>query len=150
MEMDRNSQNIRTLFKLGSGESGKSTLVKQMKIIYQGGFSNEQLLSYRPIIYKSVLDCAQGVILAMRKFGFDDVLPENKVCNGSAHYPLAYAYHGCLQSNAERIMSYRVEQSPSFSFSQEIAEAIHHLSQDPVAAKVVDRTNEFYLMDSAA
>jgi hypothetical protein len=30
----------------GSGESGKLTIVKQMKIIHQSGFSQEELLNY--------------------------------------------------------------------------------------------------------
>ncbi|CAG8826057.1 7731_t:CDS:2, partial [Gigaspora rosea] len=32
---------------LGSDESGKSTIVKQMKRIHQNGYSKEELLSYR-------------------------------------------------------------------------------------------------------
>lgn len=34
----------------GSGESGKSTIVKQMKIIHQSGYSRDELLSYKPIM----------------------------------------------------------------------------------------------------
>lgn len=54
---------------LGSGESGKSTIVKQMKIIHQGGFSDEELTEFKPTIYKNVLDSAQAVVLYMRKIG---------------------------------------------------------------------------------
>lgn len=38
----------------GSGESGKSTIVKQMKIIHQNGYSRDELLLFRLTIYKSV------------------------------------------------------------------------------------------------
>lgn len=34
----------------GSGESGKSTIVKQMKIIHQNGYSREELLQYRMVV----------------------------------------------------------------------------------------------------
>ncbi|KAK0443968.1 heterotrimeric G-protein alpha subunit, GPA3-like protein [Desarmillaria tabescens] len=54
---------------LGSGESGKSTIVKQMKIIHQGGFTTEERDSYRGTIYKNVLDSAQAIALMMRKIG---------------------------------------------------------------------------------
>lgn len=37
----------------GSGESGKSTIVKQMKIIHQNGYSRDELLLFRLTIYKS-------------------------------------------------------------------------------------------------
>jgi hypothetical protein len=65
----------------GSGESGKSTIVKQMKIIHQNGFTKEELLTYRPIIYKNVLDSAQAIVNQMRKLGVDCVLPANRVCS---------------------------------------------------------------------
>lgn len=45
----------------GSGESGKSTIVKQMKIIHKNGFSPAELAEYRPVVYKNVLDSAQQV-----------------------------------------------------------------------------------------
>lgn len=37
----------------GSGESGKSTVVKQMKIIHQNGYSKDELVLCRATIYKS-------------------------------------------------------------------------------------------------
>jgi hypothetical protein len=43
--------------------SGKSTIVKQMKIIYQDGFSDSELADYRPVVYKNVLDSAQQVLI---------------------------------------------------------------------------------------
>jgi hypothetical protein len=38
---------------IGSGESGKSTIVKQMKIIHQNGYSQDELLLFRLTICKS-------------------------------------------------------------------------------------------------
>jgi ABC-type phosphate/phosphonate transport system ATPase subunit len=45
---------------LGTGESGKSTFLKQMHIIHGDGFSQEQIISYRTQIYENVL---KGLIL---------------------------------------------------------------------------------------
>ncbi|KAG9001385.1 Guanine nucleotide-binding protein alpha-2 subunit [Tulasnella sp. JGI-2019a] len=56
---------------LGAGESGKSTVVKQMKIIHNGGYTPEELEFFRPIVYKNLLDAAQLIILAMKKLGVD-------------------------------------------------------------------------------
>jgi guanine nucleotide-binding protein G(i) subunit alpha len=35
---------------IGSGESGKSTIVKQMKIIHQNGYSREELMNFRQVV----------------------------------------------------------------------------------------------------
>lgn len=64
---------------LGSGESGKSTIVKQMKIIHQNGFTDEECMTYRPTIYRNTLDSAQAIVLAMRKIGLDCIDPTNRV-----------------------------------------------------------------------
>jgi len=58
---------------LGPGESGKSTIVKQIKITHQGGFSPSELAEYRPVVYKNVLDSAQWVVIHMKKIGLECV-----------------------------------------------------------------------------
>ena len=50
-----------------------------MKIIHQNGFTDEELMTYRPTIYRNTLDSAQAIVLAMRKFGLDCVDPNNRV-----------------------------------------------------------------------
>ncbi|KAJ7741980.1 heterotrimeric G-protein alpha subunit, GPA3-like protein [Mycena maculata] len=116
---------------LGSGESGKSTIVKQMKIIHQDGFSHEELIAFRPTIHKNVLDSVQAVILAMRKIGVDPVRFGNRVL-------------------ADKVLdAASTTDSPAF-LSPEIADAISQLWQDPIIPKIMDEhANEFYLMDSA-
>lgn len=54
----------------GAGESGKSTVIKQMKIIHQGGFPHEELLDFRTQIYRNIqesilqiLDCMESTEL---------------------------------------------------------------------------------------
>ncbi|KAJ7117096.1 heterotrimeric G-protein alpha subunit, GPA3-like protein [Mycena epipterygia] len=54
---------------LGSGESGKSTIVKQMKIIHQAGFDDRERAEYRTIIYKNVLDSAGTLARVVRRLG---------------------------------------------------------------------------------
>lgn len=65
--------------RLGSGESGKSTIVKQMKIIHQNGYSVEELAMYRLTIYKNLVDCGKALVMALRKFDIDPEFPANKV-----------------------------------------------------------------------
>lgn len=46
---------------LGSGESGKSTILKQMKILHQNGYTKKELVEYVPFVYRNVLDCSKAI-----------------------------------------------------------------------------------------
>ncbi|KAJ7275889.1 heterotrimeric G protein alpha subunit A [Mycena rebaudengoi] len=114
---------------LGSGESGKSTIVKQMKIIHQAGFTPSELLAFRPIIHKNAVDSAQAIALALRTYQLEGLLAES-------HRHLPEAILGA---------------KPEEALSGEMADAIEGLWRDPVIARVLDEhQTEFYLMDSAA
>ncbi|KAF8328661.1 G-protein alpha subunit-domain-containing protein [Cantharellus anzutake] len=61
---------------LGSGESGKSTIVKQMKILHQGGFNEDELLLYRGVVNGNLVECTKGICWGVeRKLGIDKVNP---------------------------------------------------------------------------
>lgn len=47
-------QHIHKLLLLGAGESGKSTIFKQIKLLFQTGFDETELRSYTPVIYANV------------------------------------------------------------------------------------------------
>ncbi|KAH9485923.1 Guanine nucleotide-binding protein subunit alpha [Psilocybe cubensis] len=119
---------------LGSGESGKSTIVKQMKIIHQDGFAPHELAEFRPVIYKNVIDSAQQVVVYMKKIGMECVEFSNRAL-------------------AEKILDFRLDTSAGTQpyFPTEIAEAISQLWKDPIIPKIMDEhSSDFYLMDSAA
>jgi hypothetical protein len=67
-----------TLF-TGAGESEKSMIIKQMKIIHHKGFTRDELLTYRMTVYHNLVDSAQAIVLAMRKIGIDCETPSNRV-----------------------------------------------------------------------
>ncbi|KAG8966888.1 Guanine nucleotide-binding protein alpha-2 subunit [Tulasnella sp. 419] len=115
---------------LGSGESGKTTIVKQMKIIHLGGYTPDKLLFFKTVVYKNLVDSAQDLILAMKKFGIDCVEGRNR----------AYA---------QKILAYTVDPDPLFILDAEIGLAIESLWNDPIILKVMEHSSEFYLMDSA-
>ena len=54
------------LLLFGSEESGKSTFIKQMKIIYAGGYSTEEKQSYGVIIVNNVISAMQTLIKYMK------------------------------------------------------------------------------------
>ncbi|KAI5417874.1 Guanine nucleotide-binding protein alpha-2 subunit, variant 2, partial [Lathyrus oleraceus] len=47
-------KHIQKLLLLGAGESGKSTIFKQIKLLFQTGFDEAELRSYTPVIFANV------------------------------------------------------------------------------------------------
>jgi guanine nucleotide-binding protein subunit alpha len=118
-----------------------------MKIIHQNGFTKNELMTFRPTIYRNTLDSAQAIVLQMRNMNVECVTPANRVRFFLTFSPTSI--HRFPQTLAERIVEYRVESTPDFVFSADIAQAIHELWQDPIIPKVMDCSSQFYLMDSA-
>jgi hypothetical protein len=50
-----------------------------MKIIHQNGYTRDELLSFRPLIWKNLLESARDVIQALTKFTLEPITPTNKV-----------------------------------------------------------------------
>jgi hypothetical protein len=69
----REGKEVRILL-LGSGESGKSTIIKQMKIIHQNGYNREELLAFRPAIFKNIEQGLQQVIVGLEVLKLDAIL----------------------------------------------------------------------------
>ena len=57
------------LLLLGAGESGKSTFLKQMRIIHGYGFDPESLQEYKRIIYQNVVRGVRVLVDARDKLG---------------------------------------------------------------------------------
>jgi len=55
---------INKLLLLGAGESGKSTLFKQMITIYGKGFPDEERRTFEPIIYSNIVTSMQTLVTA--------------------------------------------------------------------------------------
>jgi len=51
----KGKQRVKILL-LGTGQSGKTTIGKQLKILHQNGFSPEEIMTYRDLIYRNILD----------------------------------------------------------------------------------------------
>lgn len=69
----KSSREVKLLL-LGAGESGKSTILKQMKIIHDRGYSQKECLEYRPIVYSNTYQSMIAIIKAMGQLhiGFED------------------------------------------------------------------------------
>uniref|UniRef100_A0A8C9RZ85 Guanine nucleotide binding protein (G protein), alpha activating activity polypeptide O, a n=1 Tax=Scleropages formosus TaxID=113540 RepID=A0A8C9RZ85_SCLFO len=59
------------LLLLGAGESGKSTIVKQMKIIHEDGFSGDDVKQYKPVVYSNTIQSLAAIVRAMDTLGLE-------------------------------------------------------------------------------
>ncbi|CAH8574610.1 unnamed protein product [Schistosoma haematobium] len=116
------------LLLLGTGESGKSTLLKQMKIIHINGFSNKERLDYIPIIKQNIRDIILSILGGMKTLQLEFIqtrtadLAKNLIDNSLAE---DYTYPD--------------------TFFDEVDEIWH----DPGVQRAYTRSTEFHLFDSA-
>jgi len=69
-EESKKNVNRVNLLLLGAGESGKSTIAKQMRIIHLNGYSEEEAKSYREVVYSNILSCIKTLATAAEKFKY--------------------------------------------------------------------------------
>jgi guanine nucleotide-binding protein G(i) subunit alpha len=50
---------------IGAGESGKSTIIKQMKLIHEGGYSRDERESFKEIIFSNTVQSMRVILEAM-------------------------------------------------------------------------------------
>lgn len=67
-ERQKEKNEIKLLL-LGAGESGKSTVLKQLKLLHKGGFSHQERLQYAQVIWADVIQSMKILIVQARKLG---------------------------------------------------------------------------------
>ncbi|KAI8093266.1 guanine nucleotide binding protein, alpha subunit [Halteromyces radiatus] len=123
-----NMRNEVKLLLLGAGESGKSTILKQMKLIHDGGYSRDEREAFKEIIFSNTIQSMRVILEAMQHM---DVSLEDD----HRHY-------------ATIIM----EQPPQIErdfLPPEVTQAVKILWKDPHLLSVFERSREYQLNDSA-
>ena len=115
------------LLLLGAGDSGKSTFVKQMKIIHGDGYSIDELNSFKGIIHNNLFASTVDVINSMDKLNITLHNPSN-------------------QGHASKITSFP---TPLQEIPAEIGEKMKLLWQDDGFQECLKRAAEYQLSDSA-
>ncbi|KAG5350715.1 Guanine nucleotide-binding protein subunit alpha [Termitomyces sp. Mn162] len=113
---------------LGAGESGKSTVLKQMKLIHHGGYNEQERDSYKEIIFSNTIQSMRAVLEALPHLDIT-LDPQNDVCR---HIILS------LPSQIEADV-----------LPHDVSEAVRTLWRDPAIKEAVSRSREFQLNDSA-
>lgn len=118
------------LLLLGAGESGKSTIVKQMRILHVNGFNAEEKKQKILDIRKNVKDAIVTIISAM-----STLTPPVSIANPSN------------QPRAEYIKS--IAPLSDFDYTEEFFEHAKHLWDDEGVKACFERSNEYQLIDCA-
>eukprot|EP00002_Diphylleia_rotans_P006468 TRINITY_DN1582_c0_g1_i1.p1 TRINITY_DN1582_c0_g1~~TRINITY_DN1582_c0_g1_i1.p1 ORF type:complete len:356 (-),score=98.19 TRINITY_DN1582_c0_g1_i1:856-1923(-) len=126
VERDRLAREIKMLL-LGAGESGKSTILKQMKLIYGSGFSRDEYSSYKDVIFFNVVKSMQSLIAGAEKLGIT-IQNEETMENIALVKPL----------------------TGKSDFNAAIGAIIKQIWADQDIQKAFESRNQFQLIDSAA
>jgi GTPase SAR1 family protein len=120
-------QAINKLLLLGAGESGKSTLFKQMITIYGTGFPESERKSFAPIIFNNVVASMQALLQAVPQHGGPvgcqdslqfvwDMAPEAPITPSEArHFHALWADAG-IQKAYENRSKFQLTDSASYFF----------------------------------
>jgi len=65
------------LLLLGAGESGKSTIAKQMKILHKNGFSEKERQTFKPVVYANTIQSMFAIVKAMEQLQISYENPDN-------------------------------------------------------------------------
>lgn len=70
---------MKRLFVPGTGESGKSTFIKQMRIIHGSGYSEEDKRGFIKLVFQNIFMAMQSMIRAMDILKIQYIAPNNIV-----------------------------------------------------------------------
>ncbi|KAI4826738.1 guanine nucleotide-binding protein G(t) subunit alpha-1 [Gymnodraco acuticeps] len=127
-DADMDARTVKLLL-LGAGESGKSTIVKQMKIIHKDGYSLEECMEFIVIIYSNTLQSMMAIVKAMGTFN------------------ISYG-HSDQQDDARKLM-HLADTIEEGSMPKELADIIIRLWNDSGIQVCFERASEYQLNDSA-
>ena len=113
------------LLLLGAGESGKSTVFKQMRLVHSTGYSESELRQFRYIIYRNILDAIKILVEQVNAMGLE--LNEKN------------------EDLADQVPLWESE-----SLNPEMAEIVAQLWADPGVQAAFARRSEYQLGDNAA
>ncbi|KAI0076150.1 heterotrimeric G protein alpha subunit B [Panus rudis PR-1116 ss-1] len=113
---------------LGAGESGKSTVLKQMKLIHHGGYNDQERDSYKEIIFSNTIQSMRAILEAMTQLDIP-LSPQN-----DARRSIILSLPPQLESDV---------------LPGDVADALKGLWRDPGVREAVRRSREYQLNDSA-
>ncbi|KAF3860343.1 hypothetical protein F7725_000598, partial [Dissostichus mawsoni] len=145
-DADKDAKTVKLLL-LGAGESGKAPL-----ILHQGGYTKEEQLEFRGVVYGNILQSALAIIRGMEMLTIDFGSPGAQVSYDTKTITVAdgswYCVHLNQQENAQKLqnLSDSIEEG---TMPAELGDVIQKLWKDTGVQAAYDRAAEFQLNDSA-
>ncbi|KAH9906815.1 G protein alpha subunit [Xylariomycetidae sp. FL2044] len=118
------------LLLLGAGESGKSTVLKQMKLIYAQGFSKNEKLEWKPVVFNNIIQAMRVIFEAMDDYSIKFEDEENQ--------------------RAKDLLLVDIEISPNDSLPEAYLEPVKTLWADAGVQKAILKGHEYALHDNLA
>ncbi|XP_028312869.1 guanine nucleotide-binding protein subunit alpha-14 [Gouania willdenowi] len=115
------------LLLLGTGESGKSTFIKQMRIIHGGGYTEEDKRTYAKLVFQNIFSSMQAMIRAMDPLSISLADSAN-------------------QSHASAVLEVEVDKVEAMD--QDMVAGIKSLWNDAGLQECYERRREYQLSDS--
>lgn len=125
-ELAHSTQSYKVLL-LGAGESGKSTIMKQIKYLYAGGLADAEQQQFAQTLQRNTLECMDAVLNAAETLG----LPLPDLPNDIE------AVHEAVDDDAD---------SP---LTPDIAESVAQLWKAPEVRAIYDKRTEYWILDAA-
>ena len=125
----RQEQDCVKLLLLGAGESGKSTIFKQLQIIYGTGFSSHEKQLFQAKIYENVMSAIQALCQAVRDLGLVSLTDADTM------------------QVMERVLGYSIDDA-SLGDNPELVGDIQRLWSDPAIQQAWQRRSEFQIIES--
>ncbi|KAH0810780.1 hypothetical protein GEV33_012009 [Tenebrio molitor] len=145
-----------------AGESGKSTIVKQMKIIHESGFTSEDFKQYRPVVYSNTIQSLVAILRAMPNLGISygnnerEVSPSLPEPTTPPNFPGRFKITGNAESenfhrhiDGKMVFDVIQRMEDTEPFSEELLAAMKRLWADSGVLECFGRSNEYQLNDSA-
>lgn len=115
------------LLLLGAGESGKSTFLKQMRIIHGIKFEPELMREYQHVIYQNIVRGMQVLVDAREKLDITWENPTSEIA-------------------AERVRKFLHGSELDAEFFEEYAPTVKILWQERAVRRAYDRRREFQIV----
>ncbi|MCJ1387079.1 hypothetical protein MMC17_010208 [Xylographa soralifera] len=121
------AKNVKILL-LGAGESGKSTILKQMRLIYANGFPAHERKEIRQVIFANMVTSFRVIAEEMKDYGYEYANDQTQKC--------------------EAILLVAEDIGVNDSFPTDCLSAMKGLWEDPSIQKTIKRGNEYALHDN--
>ncbi|VDL72352.1 unnamed protein product [Nippostrongylus brasiliensis] len=81
LEKKNNNNMVQKLLLLGPGESGKSTCLKQLKILHANGYSEQEIQEKKFVVYMNIVQAMNALLDAKDslRIPFDNISMENRL-----------------------------------------------------------------------